>query len=323
MAEKYADLIVVQGGAGDVLASTPMLRSFREEYPDDQIVVIATHSFLLEHNPNIDELISFDQMKDIKSIYSEYMTGEYEIRFFKQHFLYDGFIDSARKNSKCLPEFICNMYDVPYPDGKLDYTINAYERDAATAFMKQFSKPVILVHPTGVLPMKSLDFRIIQPIVTQLSEKYDVVQIGKAGEATLENAHNALGMPIRDTISLMPHARLCILIESVFAHAANALGVQAVVTFQSTDPKFFGYGTNINIWDSNGCPEWPCNRPIGPLNRFLPAYLNLSTGDTLSWMCPDPKCSKIPPKDLLETINKTLESREKTGPFKTLADVPA
>lgn len=322
MEEKHSILLVVQGGAGDVIASTPMIRGFRRKYPDDKIVVIATHSFLLEHNPHIDELISFDQMKDIRSIYTHHIKGEYTVRYFKQHFLYDGFVDDARYMSETLPEFICNMYNIDYDDEPLDYTVNTYERDAATEFMKQFQRPVVLVHPCGVLPMKSLDFRILQPIVNRLVETYDIVQIGQSGEPQLENVHNALGMPIRDTISVMPHAKLCILIESLFAHVTNALGTQAVVTFQSTDPKFFGYNTNLNVWDSNGCPEWPCNRPIGPLNRFLPAYLNLNGGESLPWMCPDPKCSKINPEDLEKTILGALEAKEKNGPFETIQAVP-
>ena len=150
--------------------------------------------------------------------------------------------------------------------------------------------------------MKSFDLAQMVPILEKLSSDYEFIQIGAAGEPVITGIHNALGMPIRDTVSIMPHMKLCILIESLFAHCSNALALRSVVIFQSTSPEFFGYENHFNVWDTGGCKSWPCNRPIGSLNKFLPAYRDLEKGDALPWMCPDPLCSKMTAKDLEVTI---------------------
>lgn len=323
MSNKSACILVVQGGAGDVLAATPMIRSVRNTYPEDEIVVIATHAHLLENNPNIDTLISFDIQREVRGIYDKYIYGENRVRFLKHHFLYDSFMDEPACSAKSLPEFICKVYGVEYDEKPLDYTITPYEREAATSFMTQFSKPVVLLHLTGILPMKSLDLGKIVPILEKHGKDYDFIQIGKGGEQNIEGIHNALGMPMRDTISLMPHAKTSILIESIFAHCSNALGLNSVVVFKSTSPEFFGYDNNFNVWNSGGCDLWPCNRPIGPLNKFLPAYLDLNTGQPLPWMCPDPLCSSISAEEIEKVFLEAIEAadkKEKVGPFESLEE---
>jgi len=324
MNEEQSIILVVQGGAGDVLAATPMIRGFRTTYPDDEIVVLSTHEYMLKNNKNIDRLLSFNSKDDIQVLYNQFVHENNKIRFFKHHFPYDSFLDTPRLEANTLPEFICHLYNIGYDRKPLEYTITPYETAGAIAFMQQFQKPVIILHLTGILPMKSLDSGIMAPIVDRLKEKYDFVQIGSREEAdrglVVPGVHNALGMPIRDTISILPYSRQCILIESVFAHVSNALGLKSIVIFKSTSPEFFGYSNHLNVWDSNGCKEWPCDRPIGPLNKFLPAYLDLATGQPLPWMCPDPKCSKISTELLEKTLMGALEEHEKTGPFNSVQE---
>jgi len=306
MPKKSSIIVAVQGGAGDVLASTPMIRGMRKKYPEDELVVLATHAYVLENNPNIDLLFPYQDRSKTNEIYNKFISGKHTLRFFKEHFPYNSFQDEVGLRSKCLPEFLCNIYDVEYDGNPLEYFITPYERDAAIAFMKQFQKPVILLHLTGILPMKSIDLQKMIPIIEKLSKEYAFIQIGAVNEPKIDGIHNALGMPIRDTISIMSHMKLCVLIESLFAHCSNALGLKSVVIFQSTSPEFFGYQNHYNVWDSGGCKEWPCNRPIGSLNKFLPAYLSLSTGKPLPWMCPDPLCSKMTSEDLERSIQDAL-----------------
>jgi ADP-heptose:LPS heptosyltransferase len=316
MSKQKTIMLMVQGGAGDVLAHTPAIRGMREKYPDDELVVLATHDHLLKYNKHIDRLISLMGNQEARQIYDDLIAQNFDLRFFRHHFLYDSLFDEVGKKSKTLPEYICNLYQVEYDGQPLDYNISQYEKDAATAFMQQFDKPIILLHLTGVLPMKSVDFNIITPIIQKHQQQYHFVQIGGSGEPEIPGTINALGMPMRDTISIMPHAKLCILIESVFAHVSSALNLGSVVIFQSTSPEFFGYENNINVWDSGDCEQWPCNRPIGPLNKFLPAYLDLKTGQPRPWMCPEPKCSRLKTGLLEKTIVGVIEEKESAGKTK-------
>lgn len=47
---------------GDLIISTPSLRSLRKKYPDSEIVILVRKEFqeVLKHNPNVDRILSFD-----------------------------------------------------------------------------------------------------------------------------------------------------------------------------------------------------------------------------------------------------------------------
>lgn len=325
---KKSIILVMQGGAGDVISATPAIRGFRNKYKDDEIAVIATHSHLLENNPNIDRLFSFSNQSEIRKLYDEYVRyGGKEVRFMKHHFLYDSLLDEHTRDANTLPEYICKLYNIEFDGGNLEYFATPYERDAALAWKKQFEKPIVFLHLTGILPMKSVDFSKINPIVEKYKSNYDFVQIGKEGEPVIPNVHNALGMPMRDTISVLKYGAARIFIESIFAHVSDALQIPSVVIFKSTSPYFFGHKCNYNVWNSGGCEHWPCGRPIGPLNKFLPAYLNLSTGEPMQWMCPEPLCSAISAEEIekvfLEALkgpDETSDNENKEGPFSSLEE---
>lgn len=319
-------VLVVQGGAGDVLAATSMIRSMRNTYPRDRLIVLATHPYILAHNPNIDVLLEYNPQAnsdtDYRFLFDEFVYGKQPLRFFKQHFPYDGFLDIPFQRAKTLPEAICNLYDCPYDGKPLDYVITPGERCAAQAFMTQFDKPLVLLHLTGILPLKNLNFDIVRTLVNKFKDKYCFAQIGSQKDENIkdENIINMLGMPIRDTISIIPHMKTGIFIESIFAHCTNALNKSAVVVFNATSKEFFGYENNFNTSNSGGCTEHPCNRPIGTLNRFLPAYLNVKTGEPIQWRCPNMVCNKITAEQLEEVFVLSVTEEKKFGPFNSLEE---
>ena len=331
MSEKSKIILFIQGGAGDILAHTPMIRGMRKKYPDDELIVLSTYSQLLEGNPNIDKLIT---LKDPQDFYSEYILGK-NVRFFKKHFVYDALMDLPAAGVKCLPEFICKCYDVEYDGENLDYFITDYEKRAAKTFTSQFTKPIILLHIFGAVPsdgarnktnaLKDLNPSIVAPIVAKYKDKYDFLQIGLKDEPLVPGAFDCLEMPLRDAIALIPLAKSYIFIESIFAHCTNALNTSGVVVFQNTNPEFFGYKNNFNTWDSGGCKNWPCNRPVGALLDFAAGYKNPKTREKILWECkPKQSCAQMKTEDLekvfldsferTKVVNADLEAARNTPP---------
>jgi len=72
-------LIVNVNWLGDVLLSTPAIRAIRESFPDAYIGCMVTPSVkeILEDNPDLDEVIIFDEEKEHKGIFGK-------IRFIQQ-----------------------------------------------------------------------------------------------------------------------------------------------------------------------------------------------------------------------------------------------
>ena len=317
--EKSKIILFVQGGAGDVLSHTPMIRYFRNEYPDDEIIVLSTYSQLLEGNPNIDILLPLKAPEDF---YDQYIINQ-NIRFFKKHFVYDGIMDEPAKGCKCLPEFICKMYDAEYDEKPLDYFISDYEKRAAATFINQYKPlnlPIVLLHCTGAIPsdgamnktnnLKDLNIQLITQLVQKYKDKILFIHIGLEGEPKVEGAIDALGMQMREAIALLPLANSYIFIESLFAHCSNALGTSGIVVFQNMSPDFFGYENNNNVSWSGGCKLWPCNRPVGALLDLIPGYKNPKTRQPLLWECTNQLCAQIPLENLETVLLESLQNKK-------------
>lgn len=331
-------ILLVQGGCGDIIAATPMIRSFRKKYPEDEIIVLCTYKQVLENNPNIDILVPLNEPKDF---YSEFVLGR-NVRFFKKHFIYDQIMDELAVGCKSLCEFICKVYDTEYDGNPPDYFVTDYEKRFAEGFFRQSKKEKVLLHIYGAVPsdgnysvyvcgmcggsgmtrdgkckncggsgkivsrsktngLKDLNPKKLENLVKKYSDRFDFLQIGLEGEPLVPGTFDCLGMPMRDTIALIPYCASFIFIESLFAHAAACLGKKGVVVFNNTSPFFFGYENSLKVYNKAcGCDLWPCNRPVGALIDLYPGYKNPKTRDKVLWECPDQKCSDTITQEMIE-----------------------
>jgi hypothetical protein len=329
--EKSKIILFVQGGAGDVLSHTPMIRYFRNTYPDDEIIVLSTYAQLLENNPNIDEVVP---LKTPKDFYDQYIVNQ-NIRFFKKHFVYDGIMDEPANGCTCLPEFICKMYGAEYDGKPLDYVISDYEKRAAATFINQYKPlnlPIVLLHCTGAIPsdgamnktnnLKDLNIKTVTQLVQKHKEKILFIHIGLEGEPKVEGAIDALGMQMREAIALLPLANSYIFIESLFAHCSNALQTSGIVVFQNMSPDFFGYENNNNVSWNGGCKLWPCNRPVGALLDLIPGYKNPKTRQPLLWECAEQLCAQVPAENLETALMESLQSKKGNVELETARATP-
>lgn len=322
--ERQNVVLFVQGGAGDVLAATPMIRAWKKRPENFYVVVTSTYAQLLENNPHIDKL---HPLKDPADLYERYAVRG-KLAFFKKHFIYDHFCDNPRYQSTCLPEFICRCYDVEYDGGKLDYYPTKDEVEMARIYLSQFKKPVVLIHATGSIPSdgnpvkvhthKDLRPETVNPVIQKYKDKFDFVQIGLLGEPVLPDVTDGLGMPMREALALIPLCSTYIFIESLFAHAADAFAKKGVVVCHNTDPEFFGHPNAINICAPNDCKHWPCNRPVGACMDIMAGYYNQKTRERPLWKCPDQVCARIPSETLEMAFVRAYQ--EQPRPAATLAE---
>jgi ADP-heptose:LPS heptosyltransferase len=324
--DKKNIILFSQGGIGDILMQTLLPNIFRRLYPDDQIIVACTYSFLFDDNPNVDIVHSLGA--DFVNLYEDYVMGG-KCRFFKKHFIYDHIYDVPGQNCKNSREFVCNCYDVPYNGELPDYFVKEKEKKIAQVFLSQFTKPVILLHAFGSVPSegqmhkvhdhKDLKPELLAQLVEKYKDQYQFVQIGLIGEPVITGAFDALGMPFREAAALVPECYSFVFIESSFAHISGALKKTGVVCFTNTSIDFFGYDTNVNI-DAEGCtcPLFrSCCRPLGALVDMMPGYYDPKKREKMLWHCKDQLCKNIP----FEVLDRAfLKACEKNKP---ILQVPA
>jgi hypothetical protein len=147
--------LYIQGGIGDVLAATATVRCARKQYPEDEIIVLSTYTDVWKNNPNIDLVIALKDVDQIKDFYTEYFLTR-DVRYFKKFFPYDHIYDTPAQGSKTLREFICKLYGFEFDGIDFpDYYITDYEKRAADTFLKQDSKPIILLHIYTAVPSEN------------------------------------------------------------------------------------------------------------------------------------------------------------------------
>jgi len=153
MSDRQKIILLVQGGCGDVIAATPMIRSARKTYPEDEIIVLCTYERVLRHNHNIDKLISLGDQDAVGDFFSREVKDK-RVRYFKKFFPYDHIMNDAAHGAKNLPHFIARLYgfEENFDNGTPDYYVTDYEKRAADTLLGQDKKPVVLLHIQGAVP---------------------------------------------------------------------------------------------------------------------------------------------------------------------------
>ncbi len=83
MKKIYKKILIIRfSSIGDIIITTPILRSLREKFPDATIDYLTKIDFaqLLTNNPDLDNLIGYDKAKcDVKSLKKELKAKEYDL----------------------------------------------------------------------------------------------------------------------------------------------------------------------------------------------------------------------------------------------------
>lgn len=118
--------------------------------------------------------------------------------------------------------------------------------------------PYITVHSgsdNGTAVMKMWDLPSWTTLCSELrSQGHQVVQLGVKGEKKIQGVSFIEATTLSDLVFLLGHSRLHIDGEGGLVHLAHSVGTKSVVLFGATDPKVYGYPTNVNIY-ADKCPS--------------------------------------------------------------------
>jgi len=294
---KNQDRVVkVFGGLGDHLCATPMLRALKRK--GEKVVVTSVYPYLLQGNPNIDELI--------------YPTEEVDYEKIDFRDLYKWCFETGFEG--CVSEAWCNMYEVDYDGDNLDYAVYPLERVWVNRNIKD--KKFILISVSGGIPVvQYADITLVgaakrrtqvkdwfkprwEVLVSEIkSLGYKVYQVGGQDDEKVEGCDRYfLGIDYRLTIAMLEKSRGFVSVDTFLGHAGHAIGKKGVVIFGPSEPKFFGHNSNINIFHREGCPQ---GRAC--LQGSEPKFQWLSHGYT----CENRKCMEsISVEEVLQEVRK-------------------
>jgi hypothetical protein len=98
----------------------------------------------------------------------------------------------------------------------------------------------------------------------------EVRQIGATDDPRIPGVERVDSPDIRHAIAALKACRVFVGLDSVFNHAAQAVGKRSIILWGSTNPTAFGYAQNINL--VNGVAWQPAMGNEAPLLRCQPCY---------------------------------------------------
>ena len=142
----------------------------------------------------------------------------------------------------------CKLYGVENKH-KLQITTNSIANEKAQEICKE---PTVLVFTESKYQYKHWANERWDEVVKHLSKKYNVITFPPFN-------HN-----LTTVIALLSHCKFFISIDSWAGHAGHAVGKKGIVLWGETDPKHFGYKTNINIEkaEHNQDVQWMINKEL-------------------------------------------------------------
>lgn len=301
-------VLIVDGGVGDNICSTPMIKSAKKHFPNKKIIVGASHAEILEGNPDCDALYHLGSPGDM---YEKYVK---RLKHFGSVIKRDIYNAAAHKLSPLpLSGIFCHLYGVPFENDDIKVYLSEREIEEAKKFLSSFPREVILIHPSGgrlvwngnqITPNKDWYTEYWAVLVQELVKDFDVIQMGGKEEEPIPNVTTYLmgQTSIRQSAALASVCLTFISIDSFLGHVGPAVGKRGVVLFGRSNPYIAGHAKNRNLFVKNSCWDnnMHCGRPMGYFGDS-----EMFRGVRRPWVCPDRTCMKAITPVLVydETIN--------------------
>lgn len=258
--------IVITGGLGDCLLSTPFIHHFKNTgiYEKITCVVPIGAAQLFDKNPFIDQLIPIkgsdlffwatpEKDSDIFSPYIDVGLPDKERVIFDVPMTH---LFNLNRTPSPVIKQVAAYHNITLDNENLEiYTSKDDDKWANKTIAAINDKPIIVINPESRLKEKDLSKAFCTEIETHLKKNFNIVYIEPTG---FKSSSHQLTIPLpglRRSAALFKKVHCIITADSFPGHLAAAVDTKAIVLFGPSNPKTFGHHQNINIRTSS-CP--PC-----------------------------------------------------------------
>lgn len=262
--------MVINGGLGDHLLMTPLIRFFKKTVSYQHIccVVHRNSAEIFDRNPYIDQLIPCEGNdlflwglpENGFDVFCPYVAVEdiqhvHDIRDIKSAHIF-----SFSLGKESVLRQVCRHYGIPLEDESLDMHTAPEDEEWAEEFTASYpGETFIYLNVPSFLAGKNYPLSLWQEVVDLLVEEYGdaliILEFPRPGEQLRGTQPLPFVPGLRRTAALFKHMSCVVTVDSFPGHLAAAVGTPAVVLFGPTNPLVFGHQQNTNIRTSD-CP--PC-----------------------------------------------------------------
>ena len=286
----------IEGGLGKNIASTALLSSIKEKYPDRKVIMTVSHPEVFVNNPDIYRVYS---LGNIPYFYQDYIEDKDVLVFRQEGYFQTGHITKE----KHLINNWCDILGLEYKKQTPVINFNLVQKRMVNLWRKD--KPILLIQSNGG-PMedskvyswtRDIPPMLIRRIVERYKDEYHIVQVCRNKEEVINGVDEAYYQPMSnfELFTLLSATNKRVLIDSCLQHAAAALNLPSTVLWVGTSPKVFGYESHSNV-----VANQPKNKPK-LVNSYLFDYS--FNGEVIE--CPYDDATEIfNLEDIFESIDK-------------------
>lgn len=280
---KNTILFLPWGGYGDILLATGTLKKLRQYHPKAKIYCLNRKKMqeILQHNPHIDRFIPFPHKLFPKKNLQLAMNNP-EADPMICYSAYGYFKPSENYPLRHAISVIGDMVGVEAELNDMRVYFSHAETEFARQFKNEMVKPFVLLQITPLShPGKAWSNERWAEVVKFLdSQGMTTMQVGLSDEELIAGAVSLLGKTtILQALALLKEAVFFLGIDSVFQHAAYALGVPALVLFGASTPAVWGYPAHINLYSDLPCQ--PCTDEHPQTCQEHRCMLKISTDEVI------------------------------------------
>lgn len=245
--------IIIAGGLGDVLLTTPTIKALKEAEPDRKIMLYCMNERqqgIFNYNPHVDRLTNTSFFRNPVAFTKYFMKRE----SFHTDF-YAGLMPTAfsGKNAK---DLIAGLHHIELKDDRVQIFLSEKEENMAKSVMAQYRNPIVMHITSKTTKNQEWEVEDWEALVRSMPE-YTFLQLGISAEKKVSNAVDLRDkFSFRDTLALIKYAKSFVGVNSSFSHATNAFDIPGVVLFGPAQPGVWGHSNNINLYKPLRCS--PC-----------------------------------------------------------------
>jgi ADP-heptose:LPS heptosyltransferase len=263
----------IDGGLGKSIMATAVLKAIKKKHSKANIIVVTSYPDVFISNPNVNRVISHNQMD---GIYEKWIMKKESKVFISDPYQTSDFITE----SKHLIAIWCEMYGLKYDGEMPELFISKSEKQYFEPFYR-LDKPILAIQPNGGAfnqPLKyswtrDIPQTITQDIINYFANDYAVLHIKRDDQLIYENSMACLDN-FRSIAIMLTLSEKRLLIDSSAMHIATALNLPSVVCWVGTNPNVFGYDMHTNI-EANA-PDFEPNLNHPHYSKYL-LFQDIST----------------------------------------------
>jgi ADP-heptose:LPS heptosyltransferase len=252
----------IDGGLGKSIMATAVLKAIRKQYKKANIIVVSAYPDVFIANPNVNKVLSFDQLN---GIYSQYVIGKDAKVFVSDPYHTSDYITESGH----LIKIWCESYGIEYHGEMPELFLLKAEKEYFEPFYR-LDKPILAIQPNGGAINQPLKYSwtrdiptpIVEQVIEHFKNDYAILHIKREDQLMYNNTLQALDK-FRSIAVLLSLSKKRLLIDSSAMHIAAALNLPSTVAWVGTNPNVFGYEIHKNIL---------ANKPTRETNFQHPHY---------------------------------------------------